>query len=229
MIEKLERRGIRCRFAAFNEWIEYTDLISHQRRAEGREHIPKHPLAAGMSTVVQNRVQTLVFQVFADQLGWPPRTTVHHSIAAASPYIREDLSGEAVLTVGGPTHEHAEGHIDAVVSVGPLECMPNKISEAQFFHVAEEQGLLSLTLALNGDTIDPEVLDNFAYEVHQRHREKRARQEIRARRSWTEGVTGTSRGMAKEAALGLAATAAKPLLRRRLSLPNGKRRGNIVG
>jgi hypothetical protein len=35
------------------------------------------------------------------------------------------------------------------------------------------EGLLSLSLSLNGDPIDPEVLDNFAYEVHQRHRRAR--------------------------------------------------------
>ena len=46
--------------------------------------------------------------------------------------------------------------------------MPNKIAEAQFFHIAEKEGLLSVTLSLNGDPIDPEVLDNFAFEVHQR-------------------------------------------------------------
>jgi hypothetical protein len=52
--------------------------------------------------------------------------------------------------------------------------MPNKIAEAQFCHVAEVEGLLSLTLSLNGDPVDPETLDNFAFEVHQRFR--RARQ-----------------------------------------------------
>lgn len=234
VIEKLERRGIRCRFAAFNEWIEYTDLISHQRRAEGREHIPKHPIAAGMSTVVQNRVQSLTYKVFADNLGWPKRTTVQDSIAAAAPYIREDLAGEAVLTVGGPAHEHAEGNIEGVVSVGPLECMPNKISEAQFFHVAEQQGLLSLTLALNGDTIDPEVLDNFAYEVHERHRKRRAKEKLERearsheRTSWVEAIAGKSKQATAAAALELTAAATRPILKRRLRI-NSKNRGSVTG
>jgi len=63
-----------------------------------------------------------------------------------------------------------------VVSVGPLECMPNKISENQFFHIAENEGLHSLTLYLNGDPVDPEVLDNFAYEVRSQY-ERRKRGE----------------------------------------------------
>jgi len=52
--------------------------------------------------------------------------------------------------------------------------MPNKISEAQFFHVAEQEGLISLTLGLNGDPIDPEILDNFAYEVHAQFNRRRS-------------------------------------------------------
>jgi hypothetical protein len=55
-----------------------------------------------------------------------------------------------------------------VVSVGPHECMPNKIAETQFFHAAEREGLLSLTVPVHGDPIDGEVLDNFAFEVKAR-------------------------------------------------------------
>jgi hypothetical protein len=91
--------------------------------------------------------------------------------------------------------------------------MPNKISEAQFFHVAEEQGLLSLTIPLNGDSIDPEVLDGFAYEVKERHR-RRAPRETR-RPSWVDTVARRSREVAQDAALGLAAAATRPFLVRR--------------
>ncbi|HCF58344.1 MAG TPA: hypothetical protein DFS52_10175, partial [Myxococcales bacterium] len=45
-------------------------------------------------------------------------------------------------------------------------------SESQFFHVAENEGLPSLTLSLNGDPLGPEALDNFAFEVHSRFRDK---------------------------------------------------------
>jgi len=93
--------------------------------------------------------------------------------------VRSELAGEAVLTVGCPVHEWREGHIDAVVSVGPLECMPNKVSEAQFFHIAEREGLFNLTLSLNGDLVDPEIIDNFAYEVHARFRKKLKRHPAR--------------------------------------------------
>jgi len=113
-----------------------------------------------------------MYATVASRLDWPRRTTVEDSLEAASPYLRQALEAESVLTLGGAAFEFREGHIDGVVSAGPLECMPNKISEAQFFHVAEKEGLLSITLALNGDPVDPELIDNFAFEVHARFRKR---------------------------------------------------------
>jgi predicted nucleotide-binding protein (sugar kinase/HSP70/actin superfamily) len=81
---------------------------------------------------------------------------------------------ETVLTLGAPLRAWRRGEIDGAVSVGPLECMPNKVAEAQFCHVAEKEGLLSLSLSMNGDPIDTEVLDNFAFEVRERFRKRKA-------------------------------------------------------
>jgi predicted nucleotide-binding protein (sugar kinase/HSP70/actin superfamily) len=163
VIDKLEQRGIRCRFSAFNEWIEYTDYQDTIKDTVGE-------LVTGY---IQAAIQSSLYGVAESIMGWHRRTTVQDSLLAASSYLREQLSGEAVLTLGAPIHEWSEGQIDGVVSVGPLECMPNKISEAQFFHVAENEGLHTISLYLNGDPIDPELLDNFAYEIHAQHRKRK--------------------------------------------------------
>ncbi|MDH7503214.1 MAG: hypothetical protein QHJ82_10970, partial [Verrucomicrobiota bacterium] len=118
------------------------------------------------------RISDIAYYAFAGPLGWPERAKIREALQASSQYIRPALRGEAVLTFGGPVHEWRRGDIDAVVSVGPLECMPNKIAEAQFFHAAEQEKLLSLTLSVNGDPIALEVLDSFAFEVHARFAKK---------------------------------------------------------
>ncbi len=164
VIRKLEKRGIRSRFAAFNEWIEYTDY----------QDVKKHTFPEYFTSFLQATIQHHLSKVVGDILGWPDRLTIQDSLAAAKPYIREQLSGEAALTLGGPVYEWREGHIDGVVSTGPFECMPNKIAESQFFHVAEQEGLISLTLGLNGEPTNPELLDNFAYEVHQQFERRRS-------------------------------------------------------
>jgi predicted CoA-substrate-specific enzyme activase len=161
IVEKLEERGMKVRFAPFNEWLEYSDHINYLNGE-------RSGLASHLSSFVRGVIQSLTYSVLAEHLGWPRRTTVRESLAAAEPYVRGEFQGETVLTVGGPVHEWREGIIDGVVSVGPLECMPNKISESQFFHVAENEGMLSLTLSLNGDPVAPEAIDNFAFEVQQR-------------------------------------------------------------
>ena len=165
VVQKLEARGVRCRFAAFNEWLEYTNWINLDCGDQSG-------LFPRVQDMVQSRIQQALYNQAARIMNWPKRTSVPDSVHAASPYMSKHLHGEAVLTIGGPVHEHREGIIDGVVSVGPLECMPNKISEAQFFHVAEQEGLASLTLSLNGDPMDPEVLDNFAFEVKEQFRRR---------------------------------------------------------
>jgi predicted nucleotide-binding protein (sugar kinase/HSP70/actin superfamily) len=162
VIRKLEQRGIRGRFAPFYEWLEYVDYQDVRKKT-----IPEY-----LSSFLQATIEHEAYETMARILDWPSRTTVQDSLASSAPYMREQLSGEAVLTMGGPVHEWREGHIDGVVSVGPLECMPNKIAEAQFYHIAEREGLLSLTLSLNGEPVDAEILDNFAYEVHAQFRRR---------------------------------------------------------
>ena len=161
VVEKLEKHGIRARLSPINEWLEYMDFMGIR---EGR----KPGVANKLTSMAQRRIQSLTYLAVAKHLKWPKRTNVEASLEASAPYIRDALESETVLTLGGALHEWQHGLIDAVLSVGPHECMPNKIAESQFFHIAEREGLLSLTLSMNGDPLDPEIIANFAYEVHSR-------------------------------------------------------------
>jgi activator of 2-hydroxyglutaryl-CoA dehydratase/predicted nucleotide-binding protein (sugar kinase/HSP70/actin superfamily) len=168
LIDKLEARGLRTRLAPLNEWLEYSDVIN-------RREAPAFRLGEQIGSAVQQRIRDLTYRAVARRLGWAARPRVGPVLDAVEPYLRTDLLGEAVLTVGGPLEEWRHGRIDAVVSVGPLECMPNKIAEAQFFHVAQREHLLALTVPVNGDPLDEDVLDNFAFEVHARFQSDRSR------------------------------------------------------
>jgi predicted nucleotide-binding protein (sugar kinase/HSP70/actin superfamily) len=161
VIEQLHDRGIRVRFAPFSEWLEYTDMLKVK-------DAPGLALTERAKSFIQAQIQELSYKAVASRLGWPPRTTVRQALSAGSSYIRPALRGEAILTVGGPLHDWRAGYIDGVISVGPLECLPNKIAEAQFVHVAEREGLPSLTLSLNGDPVDPEVIDRFVFDARRR-------------------------------------------------------------
>jgi predicted nucleotide-binding protein (sugar kinase/HSP70/actin superfamily) len=164
IVDKLEQRGLRVRLAPITEWLEYVSDLGLTRGDAG--------LGDRISNRVQRRILDQSYATMAGPLGWPERATAAQALSAAAPYIRSELQGEAVLTLGGVLNEWRHGEIDGALSVGPLECMPNKIAEAQFFHTAEQEGLPSLTLALNGDPIDGTALDHFIYEVHERFRRR---------------------------------------------------------
>jgi predicted CoA-substrate-specific enzyme activase len=161
LIEKLEARGLRVHLAPKTEWVNYCGHV--QRQMDGRSW-----LADGFSHLVRQRIAGAALSAMASPLGWSSLPTTAEVFAAAEPYVSSALEGEAVLTVGAPLHEYRHGHIDAVLSVGPLECMPTKIAEAQWHHVAEHEGVLSLTLGFNGDPVNAAALDNFAFEVKER-------------------------------------------------------------
>jgi len=166
LIEKLEARGLRVHLAPKTEWLNYCGY--RQQHEPGRNR-----LADNFSELVRKRIENLTFAAVAPHLGWTPPPSTAETLAAASPYVSDSLTGEAVLTVGAPLHEWRHRQIDAVVNVGPLECMPTKIAEAQFHHVAEREGLLSLTLPFNGDPVSMAALDNFAFEVHARFQRRK--------------------------------------------------------
>ncbi|MDX9721876.1 MAG: acyl-CoA dehydratase activase-related protein [Myxococcota bacterium] len=168
MAEKLIAAGIRVRLAPFHEWLDYQEFINTQ------VGIP-HDLESWASAKVQSFIQYTAQRIICQGMGWPLPHRAQASVEAASSYLRYQLEGEATLTLGSALLEWGEGQLDGVLSVAPLECMPSKIAEAQFVHAAEREGVFSLTLALNGDPIDAEILDNFIFEVQQRFERRRGR------------------------------------------------------
>lgn len=166
IIEKLEERGLRVHLASKTEWVMYCGQVGRERRGN---HLPER-----FAALVEHRIEALATAAIARRLGWAMPPSIDDILDVAQPYVNEALHGEAVLTVGTPLLAWRRGQIDAVVSVGPLECMPTKIAEAQFHHVTERERLLNLTLSFNGDPINTAALDNFAYEVKTRAAQHRA-------------------------------------------------------
>ncbi len=158
IIRELESRGLRVHLSPKVEWINYSGFTA--RRSKGHT-----TFSDILSEKIRHRIERLEVAAIGRHLGWPVPPTTTEALRAAKPYINDALEGEAVLTVGGPLCKWRRGEIDAVVCVGPLECMPTKIAEAQYHHVAEREGLLNVTLSFNGEPISTTALDNFAFEV----------------------------------------------------------------
>jgi hypothetical protein len=121
---------------------------------------------------IRNRILEACHDAVARPMGWGSAPRVADAVKEGTTFFRDALRGEAILTLGASLHAWRRREIDAVISTGPLECMPNKLAEAQLHHAAETEGLLSLTLNLNGEPPDPDLLDGFAHDVHARFRER---------------------------------------------------------
>jgi hypothetical protein len=166
IIRKLQERGFRVRLAPAFEWLEYVDYLNAHSPAGEK-------LSNRLTRFVQALIRKQTCAAMHQALPPSCHTPIADALEVAAPFLRVELEGEAVVTLGAAIHEWEAQQIDGAVCVGPLECMPNKIAEAQFFHVAEQKGLPVLTVHLIGDPINPEILDNFAFEVHTRYNQKR--------------------------------------------------------
>jgi len=175
LVRKLEDRGLRVRFAPFTEWLEYTTFLGEERVAGGRPTSGDHALGTPLKGLIQRVSSGVLHAAAARAMGWGPPTSVEQTLAAAAPFVDPRLEGEAALTVGAPLHELRDGRIQGVVIVGPHECLPCKVAESQYGKVVETTSFPYLGVAVNGDPVDGELIDRFAYDVHAAHRARKGR------------------------------------------------------
>jgi predicted CoA-substrate-specific enzyme activase len=181
VVERLEERGLRVRIAPPGAWFEYTTDLALTRGE-------KSGLGPRLAQRVLQRTLARTYRIMAEALGWPRRSELGDVLEAAGDYLSPELWGEAVLTVGEALHQWREDAIDGALSVGPLECMPNKLAEAQLFHAAEREGLRTVTLSVNGEPIDEEALDSFAFQVREDFRRRGPRRPVGYRDLRTRGA-----------------------------------------
>ena len=94
--------------------------------------------------------------------------------------------------MGTALHAFQTGEVDGALSLGPLECMPNKIAESHFQRAAIDLGIPTLTLAVNGEPLDDQALQSFVYDVFE-HEACRHPPPVRARQA--NAVRVPARGM----------------------------------
>lgn len=183
VVERLLESGIRVRLAPFHEWLDYQDYING---FVGLDTSLSYKVGSGVQVLMRNRL----YNIMMDGLDWHPAPSAKNSCETATPYVRTLLEGEAALTVGGPLAEWRSGVIDGVLNLGPLECMPAKIAEAQFFHVTEKEGVPTTTVLVNGEPIDQETMDNFIFEIKAEFRKKGEREKTKPARTSKRQAAG---------------------------------------
>ena len=88
----------------------------------------------------EKRIKALLAQ--SDLVHPTPPLNIKSIIKTAAPYVKKQLSGETVLTVGGIIQEVAS-HTCGAIAIGPFGCMPNRVAEAILNDTMNKQSKLA--------------------------------------------------------------------------------------
>jgi predicted CoA-substrate-specific enzyme activase len=129
MTEHLAEKGFATLCAPVAEWVHYCNYLVDQ----GFNQDPMsamQKLKLKLRNFFQGRYEKQIKSTLARSgLVKAGSLDVATVIANASPHLSPNLTGEAVLTVGGSLTEIIH-HSCGVIAIGPFGCMPNRLSEA---------------------------------------------------------------------------------------------------
>ncbi|WP_320172995.1 acyl-CoA dehydratase activase [Maridesulfovibrio sp.] len=122
--ESLTEQGFIVRVAPVLEWMKYTDWLN-RNSIEGKAGV-KTLITQGVKSYFESRIR----HILADSgLLFYPGPNVRQVVSHGKPHISEQLTGEAILTVGASLHEIMSPSC-GVISIGPFGCMPSRVAEA---------------------------------------------------------------------------------------------------
>ncbi|HWR92074.1 MAG TPA: activase, partial [Desulfobacterales bacterium] len=129
LTERLAEKGFATVCAPVAEWVHYCNyLVDQGFNQDPMTAMQKFKLK--LRNFFQSRYEKLIKSTLARSgLVKAASLDVATVIQNASPHLSPNLTGEAVLTVGGSLSEIIH-HACGVIAIGPFGCMPNRISEA---------------------------------------------------------------------------------------------------
>ena len=129
LTERLAQKGFATVCTPIVEWVFYSDyLVDHGLVDQKLPFLEKVRFKIRKKVMIadERRLRSLLLD--SGLVNSPP-IDVSKIIENARPYISRNLTGEAVLTIGGSLSDIAT-HACGVIAIGPFGCMPNRLSEA---------------------------------------------------------------------------------------------------
>lgn len=129
LTEQLAKAGFAVVCSPVAEWIRYSDYMRGRNGNRSQLSLPES-IRFRFRRAFMDRYEHRLTAMMADAGVLSARpVNLRAILAAASPHISENLSGEAILTIGSALSE-AASHVCGVIAIGPFGCMPNRLSEA---------------------------------------------------------------------------------------------------
>ena len=129
LVEKLASKGIVAKVSPSTEWIYYVNyLIKNGVNRAQPSLIEELKLKAVNS--YQKKIEKTVKSIFAETGLYDYKLiNIESIIESAEEMLAEELTGEAILTVGGSIDEII-AEVDGVIIIGPFGCMPHRVAES---------------------------------------------------------------------------------------------------
>lgn len=126
LIEKLIANDFIIKLAPVSEYVYYSSYLIN---LENKLKLSKK---AGnkLKELKQKSIEKKVKRILAEsELYEFDLLNINETVRKAGSFIKSDLYGEAVLTVGSALHEILD-HVCGVINVGPFGCMPSRVAES---------------------------------------------------------------------------------------------------
>jgi predicted nucleotide-binding protein (sugar kinase/HSP70/actin superfamily) len=129
LTEKLAQKGFATTCTPVAEWVFYSEyLVDHGLIDQPMPFMDRIRFKIRKKVMAADEQRLRSFLAESGLVNSPP-IDIPHIIENARPYISRELTGEAVLTIGGSLSDIAT-HACGVIAIGPFGCMPNRLSEA---------------------------------------------------------------------------------------------------
>jgi predicted nucleotide-binding protein (sugar kinase/HSP70/actin superfamily) len=142
LTRRLAKNGFATICSPVAEWILYSDYIMEKGLTEHKmSKMDKLEFIIKQKYMV--KYEKLIKSILSGSgLVCAEPLDVEEIINNAMPYISPNLTGEAVLTVGGTITEVASNACGAI-AIGPFGCMPNRLSESILNVIMNRKGKLA--------------------------------------------------------------------------------------
>jgi len=127
--ERLADHGFAVICTPVTEWMHYTDYLLKRGMSEHILSITGRLGYLAKRLFMISEERGIKKTIAATGLTSPHAINVSKLVEHAAPHISHQLTGEAVLTVGGAIADIAT-HVCGVIAIGPFGCMPNRLAES---------------------------------------------------------------------------------------------------
>ncbi|MCD6587647.1 MAG: hypothetical protein J7K88_03755 [Candidatus Fermentibacteraceae bacterium] len=169
-IDRLEAMGAEVIYTPLTEWFDY---VNHSFIEKSKQNGKTASVIKGKTiSMVITKVKRAVEKPFDSLLRGTPHVSASQVMKASTPYMAENIGGEAVLSIGAPLALLEHGGIDGAVNIYPFNCLPGTVVSAVSRRIKRDKpGLPWLNLAFDGqeDTDNTSRFEAFMDQVRRLH------------------------------------------------------------